>query len=121
MPVPAGPLAIACLLAAAPPPAQSAPPARTLSTVRVEAAPLHTTGTGVTRTRRQLDRQNIADAAGALRYFPNLQVRQRYIGDTNAIISGRNAGTLQSARSLVYADGLLLSNFMTNGWNGGPR
>lgn len=54
-------------------------------------------------------------------WLPGPRLRQRYIGDTNAIISGRNAGTLQSARSLVHADGLLLSNFMTNGWNGGPR
>jgi iron complex outermembrane receptor protein len=50
-----------------------------------------------------------------------MQVRKRYIGDPNAVISGRNAGTLQSARSLVYADGLLLSNLMTNGWDGAPR
>ncbi len=104
-----------------PAPAQSAPSTQTLPVVRVEATASPTTGTQATRTRRQLHRQNLADSAVALRYFPNLQVRQRYIGDTNAIISGRNAGTLQSARSLVYADGLLLSNFMTNGWDGGPR
>lgn len=96
---------------------------QTLPTIKVEAEPLpaNVAGVGVRKTRRQLAKQNIADSADALRYFPNLQVRQRYIGDPNAIISSRDAGTLQSARSLVYADGLLLSNLMTNGWNGAPR
>lgn len=72
-------------------------------------------------TRERLQAQNLADSADALRYAPNLQVRQRYIGDPNATISGRNSGTLQSARSLLYADGLLLSNLMSNNWNGAPR
>jgi iron complex outermembrane receptor protein len=96
---------------------------QTLPTINVEAAPLPAspTGVSVTRKRRQLAKQNVADSADVLRYFPNLQVRQRYIGDPDAIISSRDAGTLQSARSLVYADGLLLSNLMTNGWNGAPR
>ncbi|HJR11928.1 MAG TPA: TonB-dependent receptor [Rhodanobacteraceae bacterium] len=103
--------------------APSAASPQTLPTINVEAAPLpaNTAGVSVRKTRRQLAKQNIADSADVLRYFPNLQVRQRYIGDPNAIISGRDAGTLQSARSLVYADGLLLSNLMTNGWNGAPR
>src|SRR6185437_11330230 len=34
---------------------------------------------------------------------------------------GRNGGTLQSARSLLYVDGLLLSNLMSNSWDGAPR
>lgn len=96
---------------------------QTLPTVNVEAVPLPAAPAGVSvrKTRRELEQQNVADSADVLRYFPNLQVRQRYIGDPNAIISGRDAGTLQSARSLVYADGLLLSDLMTNGWNGAPR
>ncbi|MFC5740263.1 TonB-dependent receptor [Dyella tabacisoli] len=72
-------------------------------------------------TRETLQKHNITDSSDALKYAPNVQVRKRYIGDPNAVISGRNAGTLQSARSLVYADGLLLSNLMTNGWDGAPR
>lgn len=114
----------ACVLAmlAAPAFAESSP--QILPTVEVvgSATPqAETPAVVVRKTREQLSRQNIADSADVLRYFPNLQVRQRYIGDPNAIISGRNAGTLQSARSLVYADGLLLSDFMTNGWDGAPR
>ena len=110
-------------LAAAAVAAAPTTPMQTLPTVNVEAAPLPAAPAGVSvrKTRRQLEKQNVADSADVLRYFPNLQVRQRYIGDPNAIISGRDAGTLQSARSLVYADGLLLSDLMTNGWNGAPR
>ncbi len=95
-----------------------------LPAIRVEAAlPAVPTATGTRehRTRATLTRQNVADTAAMLRYLPNLQVRQRYIGDPNAIISSRTAGTLQSARSLLYADGLLLSNLMTSGWDGAPR
>jgi iron complex outermembrane recepter protein len=80
-----------------------------------------TPGVSVRVTRARLQQQNISESDDALRYAPNLQVRKRYIGDPNAVISGRNTGTLQSARSLVYADGLLLSNLMTNGWDGAPR
>ncbi len=72
-------------------------------------------------TREKLQQQNVTESADALKYAPNMMVRKRYIGDPNAVISGRNAGTLQSARSLLYADGLLLSNLMTNGWDGAPR
>ena len=90
---------------------------------------VHASDTMVTETpgvqirvkRQKLQQQNVTESADALKYAPNMMVRKRYIGDPNAVISGRNAGTLQSARSLVYADGLLLSNLMTNGWNGAPR
>jgi iron complex outermembrane receptor protein len=43
-------------------------------------------------------------------------VRKRYIGDYNhAILSSRASGTGNSARSAVYADGILLSNYLGNG------
>ena len=48
--------------------------------------------------------------------MPSLQIRKRYIGDRNAIIAARTTGTVQSARSLVYADGLLLSNLLGNSY-----
>lgn len=95
-----------------------------LPSVSVQASEsplLDTPAVSVRITRAQLQQQNVTESSDALRYAPNLQVRSRYIGDPNAVISGRTAGTLQSARSLVYADGLLLSNLMTNGWDGAPR
>ena len=43
-------------------------------------------------------------------------MRKRYIGDYNhAILSTRASGTGNSARSAVYADGILLSNYLGNG------
>lgn len=59
---------------------------------------------------------NATDSEDALKYFPSLLVRKRYIGDYNhAILSSRASGTGNSARSAVYADGILLSNYLGNG------
>nr|WP_232077388.1 TonB-dependent receptor [Variovorax sp. PBL-E5] len=59
---------------------------------------------------------NATDSEDALKYFPSLLVRKRYIGDYNhAILSTRASGTGNSARSAVYADGILLSNYLGNG------
>ncbi|XHS77990.1 TonB-dependent receptor [Burkholderiaceae bacterium UC74_6] len=62
---------------------------------------------------------NATDSEDALEYFPSLLVRKRYIGDYNhAILSSRASGTGNSARSAVYADGILLSNYLGNGVGG---
>ncbi|MEY8878873.1 MAG: TonB-dependent receptor [Leptothrix sp. (in: b-proteobacteria)] len=62
---------------------------------------------------------NATDAEDAIKYFPSLLVRKRYIGDYNhAILSSRASGTGNSARSAVYADGILLSNYLGNGVGG---
>ncbi|WP_305807106.1 TonB-dependent receptor plug domain-containing protein, partial [Stenotrophomonas sp. YIM B06876] len=46
-------------------------------------------------------------------------MRKRYVGDYNhAILSSRASGTGNSARSSVYADGILLSNYLGNGVGG---
>lgn len=65
---------------------------------------------------------NASDAEDALKYFPSLLVRKRYIGDyDHAILASRASGTGNSARSLVYADGILLSNLLGNGATFTPR
>jgi iron complex outermembrane receptor protein len=65
---------------------------------------------------------NATDAEDALKYLPSLLVRKRYIGDYNhAVLSTRAAGTGNSARSAVYADGILLSNYLGNGATFAPR
>jgi iron complex outermembrane receptor protein len=49
-------------------------------------------------------------------------VRKRYPGDYNhAVLSSRASGTGNSARSMVFADGILLSNFLGNGAGFTPR
>ena len=71
-------------------------------------------------TREQLERTvNATDSEDALKYLPSLLVRKRYIGDYNhAILSSRASGTGNSARSAVYGDGILLSNYLGNGVGG---
>ena len=71
-------------------------------------------------TREQIEQNiNATDSEDALKYFPSLLVRKRYIGDYNhAILSSRASGTGNSARSSVYGDGILLSNYLGNGVGG---
>lgn len=67
-------------------------------------------------------RINATDSEDALKYFPSLNVRKRYIGDyDHAVLASRASGTGNSARSLVYADGILLSNLLGNGATFTPR
>jgi iron complex outermembrane recepter protein len=69
-----------------------------------------------------IEKINATDAEDALKYFPSLLVRKRYIGDfDHAVLASRASGTGNSARSLVYADGILLSNLLGNGANFTPR
>ncbi len=72
---------------------------------------------------RQIEQTiNASDSEDALKYLPSLLVRKRYIGDYNhAVLSTRASGTGNSARSMVYADGILLSNYLGNGAGFTPR
>src|SRR5438067_723761 len=68
------------------------------------------------------ERINAFDSEDALKYLPSLNVRKRYIGDyDHAVLASRASGTGNSARSLVYADGILLSNLLGNGASYTPR
>ncbi|CAN7452327.1 TonB-dependent receptor [Pseudoduganella sp. LjRoot289] len=68
------------------------------------------------------ERINASDSEDALKYLPSLNVRKRYIGDyDHAVLASRASGTGNSARSLVYADGILLSNLLGNGATYTPR
>ena len=95
----------------------------TITGSRPTSLPTHipTTIEGVTKA--QIERSiNALDSEDALKYLPSLLVRKRYIGDYNhAVLSTRASGTGNSARSMVYADGILLSNYLGNGANFAPR
>ncbi|MCY1251980.1 Ferric enterobactin receptor [compost metagenome] len=71
-------------------------------------------------SRRMAD-FNVVNTEDALKYAPNLAVRKRFIGDMNSIISVRSTSSRQSARGLVYADGLLLSNLLGSDFSFPPR
>ncbi|MEO5694410.1 MAG: TonB-dependent receptor [Usitatibacter sp.] len=104
------------------------PPVKSLGTTEVVGARptalpsyIPTTIEGI--TGRQIEETiNATDAEDALKYFPSLLVRRRNIGDyDHAVLSSRASGTGNSARSLVYADGILLSNLLGNGAGFTPR
>jgi iron complex outermembrane receptor protein len=68
------------------------------------------------------ERINATDSEDALKYLPSLNVRKRFAGDyDHAVLASRASGTGNSARSLVYADGILLSNLLGNGASYTPR
>lgn len=80
-----------------------------------------TTIEGITGAQVE-ERINAFDSEDALKYLPSLNVRKRYIGDyDHAVLASRASGTGNSARSLVYADGILLSNLLGNGATYTPR
>jgi iron complex outermembrane receptor protein len=64
---------------------------------------------------------NSPTTAGILQYLPSMHVRERYIGDRNGILVMRVNSSIASAQTTVYADGLLLSNFLNNSFSTAPR
>ena len=100
-------------------------PIKEVGVISVTASRPTSLPTQIPTTMHSITREDIADSINAtdsedaLKYFPSLLVRKRYIGDYNhAILSSRASGTGNSARSAVYADGILLSNFLGNGVGG---
>ncbi len=75
-------------------------------------------------TREKIDSTvNAMNVEDTVKYLPSIQVRKRYIGDTNAPVGWRTSGTGASARGLIYADGIILSSLLgnNNGNTGSPR
>lgn len=75
---------------------------------------------GAPSTRASLTAAQIADTVNAmnvedtLKYLPSLLIRKRHVGDTQAPIATRTSGLGSSARSLIYADGVLISALIGN-------
>lgn len=57
---------------------------------------------------------NAVNVEDTIKYLPSLIVRKRHIGDTQAPLATRTSGLGSSARSLIYADGALLSSLIGN-------
>ena len=74
-------------------------------------------------TARQLEEtSNVMNVEDALKYLPSVLVRKRFDGDTQAPLATRTTGINASARSLILADGVLLSALVNNNnGNGSPR
>ena len=77
----------------------------------IEQAP----STRASITARQIEEQvNAVNIEDTLKYLPSLVVRKRHIGDTQSPLATRTSGVGASARSLIYADGALLSALIGN-------
>ena len=71
---------------------------------------------------RLAESNNVTTTEDALKYFPSILVRKRYIGDTQAPMATRTTGINASARSLIYVDNILLSTLINNNnANGSPQ
>ena len=65
---------------------------------------------------------NVSTVKDELKYLPDVLIRERHIGDTQAPITTRTSGVGSSARSLVYEDGVLVSALIgNNNTNASPR
>jgi iron complex outermembrane recepter protein len=65
---------------------------------------------------------NVVDTEDAVKYLPSLFVRKRNNGDTQPVLATRTSGLGASARSLVYADDILISALIANNNTiGAPR
>jgi iron complex outermembrane receptor protein len=75
-----------------------------------------------TDRRRIEDTVNIVDTEDAVKYFPSLFVRKRNYGDNQPVLATRTWGVNSSARTLIYADDILLSALIgNNNSNAAPR
>lgn len=84
--------------------------------------PLNVPNTVESVTAKQIkESANTVTTAGALQYLPSVHVRERYIGDRNGILVMRANSAIASAQTIVYADNLLLSNFLNNSFSTPPR
>ncbi len=64
---------------------------------------------------------NVNTIEDFLKYEPGLIVRRRYIGDPNGTIGMRGSNMFQTARTMVFADGLPLHYFLQTQYSGSPR
>jgi iron complex outermembrane recepter protein len=86
------------------------------------AAPPAAVATTESVTARQIAESiNAVTTAEVLNYLPSMHVRERYIGDRNGILVMRVNSSVSSAQTTVYADDLLLSNFLNNSFSTPPR
>ena len=56
-----------------------------------------------------------------VKYEPSMVVRKRYVGDSNGVVGMRGTNMFQTARTMIYADGLPLHYLLETQWNGSPR
>lgn len=71
--------------------------------------------------KEDIDKLNTPSAEDVVRNAPGIQIRRRFIGDTNGIVSTRGSTNMQTAHTMLIQDGIPLSNLTQTKWNGAPR
>jgi iron complex outermembrane recepter protein len=71
--------------------------------------------------RQEIDTINTISIEDAVRYAPNVEIRRRYFGDNNGVISMRGNGNFQTARQMVFVDGFPLHSLLRTRFNGAPQ
>ncbi len=90
-----------------------------MSPAQLDQSPQTTEGVTAEQVAATTDVSTVEDE---LKYLPDVLIRQRHIGDTQAPITTRTSGVGSSARSLVYEDGVLVSALIgNNNTNASPR
>jgi len=72
-------------------------------------------------TEEDIAKVNLTTAEDIVRGAPGLQVRRRFIGDTNGVVATRGSTNFQTAHTMLFQDGIPLSNLTQTKWNGAPR
>jgi iron complex outermembrane receptor protein len=72
-------------------------------------------------TAEQIASLNAPTVEDVFSYQPSVLIRRRYIGDSNGTLGMRGANMFQTARSMVFADGVPIHNPLQTRWNGAPR
>jgi len=72
-------------------------------------------------TEEDIAKVNLTTAEDIVRGAPGIQVRRRFIGDTNGIVATRGSTNMQTAHTMMLQDGIPLSNLTQTKWNGAPR
>ncbi|MBP7080381.1 MAG: TonB-dependent receptor [Rhodocyclaceae bacterium] len=95
---------------------------QTITVVAQKPVPVDYPNTQASVTQLQIEETiNAVTVPETLQYLPSIHVRERYVGDRNAILVMRVNSSVASAQTTVYADGLLLSNFLNNSFSTAPR
>jgi iron complex outermembrane receptor protein len=74
-----------------------------------------------TITAEELRAINFLTTEDAVAFEPSLVIRRRFVGDPNGTMGIRGSGMFQTARSMVFADGLPLHYLLQTRWSGAPR
>ncbi|MDI7261012.1 MAG: Plug domain-containing protein, partial [Thermodesulfobacteriota bacterium] len=72
-------------------------------------------------TKEDFEKKNVVGTEDIFKYLPGLYVRKLYPGGTNAPLSIRGTHSMMTARTLVLADEMMLSNFLASGHGNAPR